>query len=159
MLKIVPIVFFLFLFLVTVPAFAQENNTQQNDTQIDVRGSIVGFFDSIRDFAQAQTNSSTWFDPEKKDEINKVTDSGVKTGVTAFELWFSFHEFIVDAIFAGSPVPFDRGIIVLVSFVIGTILVFKIFWSFFKRIWKIVLAIFVIIGIILVSGIQFPSIT
>ncbi len=150
MMRVIPILFFLLLF--PTSAFAQEE-----EVQIEVKGTIDNFFDSIGDFAQANINTSTWFDPSKKDQINEVTESGVQTGKTAFDLWFSFHQFIVDAIFAGSPLPFDRGIIVLVSFVIGTILVFKLFWSFIKRIWKIVLVLIAIIAIVLIAPIEFPS--
>lgn len=150
MLRGIPIVFFLLLF--PASAFAQEE-----EVQIEVKGSIDSFFDGIGDFAQANINTSEWFDQSKKDQINEVTESGVNTGKTAFDLWFSFHQFIVDAIFAGSPLPFDRGIIVLVSFVIGTILVFKLFWSFIKRIWKIVLVLIAIIAIVLIAPIEFPS--
>ena len=150
MLRGIPIVFFLLLF--PASAFAQEE-----EVQIEVKGTIDGFFDGIGDFAQANINTSEWFDQSKKDQINEVTESGVNTGKTAFDLWFSFHQFIVDAIFAGSPLPFDRGIIVLVSFVIGTILVFKLFWSFIKRIWKIVLVLIAIIAIVLIAPIEFPS--
>ena len=147
---------FLFL-LIFVPntAFAQE----EYSGECIIKEPIDKVFDQIDDFAEAQTNSSDWFDTDKKDEINKVTDSGVSSGKSAFELWCNFHHFIVDAVFAGSPVPFDRGIIVLVSFVLGTILVFKLFWEFFKRIWKIVLAIVAIIAVFIISGVQFPSIT
>lgn len=150
MLRGIPIVFFLLLF--PASAFAQEE-----EVQIEVKGSIDDFFDGVGDFAQANINTSEWFDQSKKDQINEVTESGVNTGKTAFDLWFSFHQFIVDAIFAGSPLPFDRGIIVLVSFVIGTILVFKLFWSFIKRIWKIVLVLIAIIAIVLIAPIEFPS--
>lgn len=153
--KLIPI-FFIPILLFSTPVFAQEEPTE---TEIEIKGSIDQFFDWIREFGQAQTNASNWFDDEKKDEINRVGESAVETGKTAFDLWFSFHKFIVDLIFAGSPVPFDKGIIILVSFVIGTILVFKIFWAFFKKIWKIVLVIIAIIAVILISGIEFPSIT
>ncbi len=154
MLRLIPIVFFLVLF--TVPAFAQQNQTEP---EIEIKGAIDELFDAIRKFGQEQTNASTWFDPDKKDEINRVGESAITTGKTAFELWFSFHKLIVDTVFAGSPVPFDRGIIVLVSLVIGTVLVFKLFWAFFKKIWKIVLVIISIIAVFLISGIQFPSIS
>jgi len=153
--KLLPI-FMIPILLFTVPVFAQEGETE---TEIQIQTGIDEFFDWIQDFGQAQTNSSTWFDQDKKDEINSVGDSAVTTGKIAFDLWFSFHKFIVDLVFAGSPVPFDKGIIILVSFVIGTILVFKIFWAFFKKIWKIVVIIIAIIAVILVSGIEFPSIS
>jgi len=152
MLKAIPIIFFLLIF--TQPVFAQENQTD-----IGIQEGISEFFDSIEDFGSAQTNSSEWFDQEKKDEINQVGASAVETAKTSFDLWWTFHEFIVDLVFAGSPVDFDKGIIILVSFVIGTLLVVKLFWAFFKKIWKIVLAIVAIIAVILISGIQFPSIT
>jgi len=154
MLRLIPIVFFLVLF--TVPAFAQENETE---TQIEIRSVIDDFFDSIGKFGQEQTNASTWFDTQKRDEINEFGESAITTGKTAFELWFNFHKLIVNLIFLGSPVPFDVGIIFLVSFVIGSILVFKLFWTFLKKIWKIVLVLIAIIAVIVISGIEFPSVT
>ena len=152
MIKAVPILFVI-LFL-PIQAFAQET-----ETELGVQQSIDDMFDAIEDFGEAQTNSSDWFDQEKKDELNRVGESATNTGKTAFQLWWDFHHFIVDLVFAGSPVDFDKGIIVLVSFVIGTLIVVKLFWVFFKKIWKIVLAIVAIIAVILISGIQFPSIT
>ena len=152
MIKAIPVLFFLLIF--TQPIFAQET-----EAELGIQESIDDFFDSIQDFGSAQTNSSTWFDQEKKDELNAIGESATNTGKTAFELWWNFHRFIVDLVFAGSPVDFGKGIIILVSFVIGTLLVVKLFWAFFKKIWKIVLAIVAIIAVILISGIQFPSIT
>jgi hypothetical protein len=152
LLTIPSVVFLLLIFIPQV--FAQET-----ETELGVQSSIDDMFDAIEDFGEAQTNSSEWFDQEKKDELNRVGESATNTGKTAFQLWWDFHHFIVDLVFAGSPVDFDKGIIVLVSFVIGTLIVVKLFWTFFKRIWKIVLAIIAIIAVILISGIQFPSIT
>ncbi len=152
MIKAIPVVFFLLIF--TQPIFAQET-----EGELGIAQSIDDFFDAIQDFGSAQTNSSTWFDQEKKDELNAIGESATNTGKTAFQLWWDFHHFIVDLVFAGSPVDFDKGIVILVSFVIGTLLVVKLFWAFFKKIWKIVLAIVAIIAVILISGIQFPSIT
>jgi len=152
MIKAIPVLFFLLIF--TQPIFAQET-----ETELGVQQSIDDMFDAIEDFGSAQTNASTWFDQDKKDELNRVGESATNTGKTAFQLWWDFHHFIVDLVFAGSPVEFDKGIIVLISFVIGTLIVVKLFWTFFKKIWKIVLAIVAIIAVILISGIQFPSIT
>jgi hypothetical protein len=152
MIKAIPIIFFLLIF--TQPIFAQET-----ETEIGIQDSIDDVFDEIEDFGSAQTNSSEWFDQQKKDEINNVGDSAISTAKSSFQLWWDFHHFIVDLVFAGSPVAFDKGIIVLVSFVIGTLLVVKLFWAFFKKIWKIVLAIVAIIAVIMISGIEFPSIT
>jgi len=149
MLKAIPVIFFLLLF--PVSAFAEE------EVQVEVKGTIDDFFDSIGDMAEANINTTTWFEQNKKDQVNEVTESAVNTGKTAFDLWFSFHQLIVDAIFAGSPIPFDRGIIVLVSFVVGTVLVFLLFWNFIKRIWKIALVIIAIIAIVLIAPIEFPS--
>ncbi len=150
MIWVIPILFFLLFF--PVSAFAQEE-----EVQIEVKGTIDEFFESIGDMAEANINTTTWFDQDKKDQVNEVTESAVTTGKTAFDLWWSFHRLIVDAIFAGSPIPFDRGIIVLVSFVVGTILVFMLFWSFIKKIWKIALVIIAIIAIVLIAPIEFPS--
>lgn len=152
LLTIPSIVFLLLIFMPQV--FAQET-----ETVLGIDDSVDDIFDAIEDFGEAQTNATTWFDQEKKDELNKLGESATNTGKTAFELWWNFHHLIVDLVFAGSPVPFDKGIIVLISFVIGTLIVVKLFWTFFKRIWKIVLAIVAIIAVILISGIQFPSIT
>lgn len=153
MKELIPL--FFILLIIPIPAFAQEFE----EGECIIKEPIDQVFDSIEDFAQAQTNGSDWFDQEKKDQINKVTDSGTNTGKVAFELWCNFHQFMVDGIFAGSPVPFDKGIIVLVSMVVGTVLVFKLFWEFFKKIWKITLIMVAIIAIVLISGIQFPSIS
>lgn len=149
MLKAIPVLFFLLLF--PISAFAEE------EVQVEVKGTIDDFFDSIGDMAEASINTTTFFDQDKKEQVNEVTESAVATGKTAFDLWFSFHQLIVDAIFAGSPIPFDRGIIVLVSFVVGTVLVFLLFWNFIKRIWKIALVIVAIIAIVLIAPIEFPS--
>jgi len=152
LLTIPSIVFLLLIFMPQV--FAQET-----ETVLGIDDSVDEMFDAIEDFGEAQTNASTWFDQKKKDELNSLGESATNTGKIAFDLWWNFHQLIVDLVFAGSPVEFDKGIIVLISFVIGTLLVVKLFWAFFKKIWKIVLAIVAIIAVILISGIQFPSIT
>lgn len=154
------------IFLLTIPSivfllliFMPQVFAQETETVLGIDDSVDDMFDAIQDFGQAQTNVSTWFDQKKKDEINSLGESATNTGKIAFDLWWNFHQLIVDLVFAGSPVEFDKGIIVLISFVIGTLLVVKLFWAFFKKIWKIVLAIVAIIAVILISGIQFPSIT
>jgi len=147
---------FIFPFLVLLfnPAFAQEE-----DSESAIRSTIEGIFNTTGDFAEAQINSSTWFDQQKKDDLNIATEAGVSTGKTALNLYLDFHNFIVNLIFAGSPVEFDRGIIVLVSFVVGAVLVFFLFWAFIKKIWKVALVLVAIVVIIWIAGIQFPSIS
>ena len=88
-----------FLLLIFIPqAFAQYEDPE---TQIEVKNTIGDFFEGVGDFAQANTNSSEWFDQDKKDSLNEVTQSGVETGKTAFDIWFSFHQLVVEASFAG----------------------------------------------------------
>ena len=83
MIKAIPIVFFLLIF--TQPIFAQET-----EAELGIAQSIDDFFDAIQDFGLAQTNSSTWFDQEKKDELNAIGESATNTGKTAFQLIFFF---------------------------------------------------------------------
>lgn len=163
-LYILPLIFIIF----STPAYAQinlgdgidrmEEQLDSEESVLGVKGFINGIFENIGEFGMAQTNSTTWFNQEKKDQINDVTNAGVETGKTSVDLWLNFHELIVDAVFAGSPVPFDKGIIVLISFVLTTIVVVLMVWSFFKRTWKIALILIGFIAIVLVAGIQFPSI-
>lgn len=147
-----------------IPANAQEESPPEftaediEDAGLGLKEGIAGIFDQIGSFGMAQTNSSDWFDQDKKDQINEVTDSATGTGKIAFDLWFSFHELIVDAVFAGSPVPFDRGFIILISFVVGAILVTLLFKTFFMKIWKVALAIIIFIAIIMILGIEAPAI-
>lgn len=147
------------------PAFAQIPETlDEMEEQLDT-DSVFGIkafmnevFDSVGVFGKDQTNGFDGFNQDKKDQINNLTDSGVEAGKTSVDLWFKFHEFVVDGVFAGSPIPFDRGIVVLISFVVTTIVVTLLIWTFAKRTWKIALALIAFIAIVLVAGIQFPSI-
>ncbi len=159
-LLLLPFLFILFF----NPAYAQvlpdqveefsEALDPDSTTDLGVREFIGGIFDSISGFGEAQTNSSG-LPQQKIDEINKVNNIAIETGKTSVELWWNFHELIVNSVFAGSPVPFDRGIIVLISLVITTIVVAKLFWEFFKKTWKIALALIVFITIIMIAGIEF----
>ena len=159
----------LFLSLIFIisfnPAFAQvPNSVEEMEEQLEgdsvfgIKGFMDDMFDGIGVFAKDQVNGFDAFDEDKKQEIVELTDTGIHTGKTSVELWFGFHEFVVDGVFAGSPIPFDRGIVVLISFVVTTIVVTFLVWSFFKKTWKIALALMGFIAIILVAGIQFPSI-
>ena len=146
------------------PAFAQvlpdeietftEGLDPDTETDLGIRDLIGDIFDGISGFGEAQTNSSG-LPQEKIDEINEVNEIAIETGKTAVDLWWDFHKLIVNSVFAGSPVPFDRGIIVLISLVITTIVVTKLFWEFFKKTWKIALALIVFITIIWIAGIEF----
>jgi len=154
----------LFFILFFNPAFAQvlpdeietftEGMDPDSTTDLGIREFIGDIFDTISGFGEAQTNSSG-LPQEKIDEINKVNEIAIETGKTSVDLWWNFHELIVNSVFAGSPVPFDRGIIVLISLVITTIVVTKLFWEFFKKTWKIALALIVFITIIWIAGIEF----
>jgi hypothetical protein len=130
----------------------------EGDSVFGIRGFMDDMFDSIGEFGKAQTEGFDGIDQAKKDQIMDLTDSGVETGKTSVSLWFGFHEFVVDAVFAGSPIPFDKGIVVLISFVVTTIVVTLLVWTFFKKTWKIALALIGFIAVVLVAGIQFPSI-
>lgn len=157
----------LFFILFFNPAYAQflpdeievitEGLDPDSDSDLGIKDFIGGIFDSISSFGEAQTNSSG-LPQEKIDEINKVNEIAIETGKTSVSLWWNFHELIVNSVFAGSPVPFDRGIIVLISLVITTIIVTKLFWEFFKKTWKIAMALIVFITIIWIAGIEFISV-
>ncbi len=156
-----PILFTIFF----TPAFAQVPTTVEEmeeqlegDSVFGIKGFMDDVFDSIGIFAKDQVEGFDAFDEDKKQEISDLTDTGINTGKTSVDLWFSFHEFVVDAIFAGSPIPFDTGIVVLISFVVTTIVVTFLVWSFFKKTWKIALVLMGFIAIVLIAGIQFPSI-
>lgn len=144
------LVFSIFITLNYAPAYAEEEIHEQSA----VMAGINAMFDKIGEFGEAQTNSTTWFDEEKKEQVNEVNDQGVKTGKTAVGLWWDFHEFVVKGIFAGSPIPFDVGIAVLISFVLSAILVFFLFKDFIKKTWKIGAVIVAVIAIILILGIE-----
>ena len=156
----------LFIFLFN-PAYAQVLPEEVDDvidgldpdteSDLGIKDFIGGIFDDISSFGEAQTNSSG-LPQEKIDEINNVNQIAIETGKTSVSLWWNFHELIVNSVFAGSPVPFDRGIIILISLVITTVIVVKLFWEFFKKTWKIALALIVFITIIWVAGIEFIEI-
>jgi hypothetical protein len=129
----------------------------ESGSDLGIKDFIGGIFDDISSFGEAQTNSSG-LDPQKIDEINKVNEIAIETGKTSIDLWWNFHELIVNSVFAGSPVPFDRGIIVLISLVITSIVVAKLFWEFFKKTWKIALALIVFITIIWIAGIEYITV-
>ena len=171
MTKVPPSIFFLFLLvLIPLPSYAETEDvtgngnftinaeTTEPEHQSEIQAGISSIFDAIGEFGKAQTDSTDWVDQEKKDQINEVNDSGVHTGKTAFGLWWAFHEFVVNAIFAGSPIPFDQGIAVLISFVLSAVLVFLLFKDFIKKTWKIGAVIVAVIAVILILGIQAPSI-
>ena len=162
-LFLLPFLFILFF----NPAYAQvlpdeieelgEALDPDSGTDLGIKDFIGGIFDQISSFGEAQTNSSG-LEPQKIDEINKVNDIAIETGKTSIDLWWNFHELIVNSVFAGSPVPFDRGIIVLISLVITSIVVAKLFWEFFKKTWKIALALIVFITIIWIAGIEYITV-
>lgn len=150
--------FILLIVLTTVPVYGEEVPDEEEHEVSYVRGAIDAMFDAIGDFGRAQTDDTTWFDDEKKEQINEVNEHGVNTGKTAIELWWSFHEFVVNAIFAGSPIPFDKGIAIVIGFVLSSILVFFLLKDFIKKTWKIGAVLIAVIAIILILGIEAPTI-
>lgn len=151
MRELIFLVTFFFL-LIFQPVFAQDTNPKDKVNQ-----AIEQFLNNTRDFTQAQINSSSWFDEQKKDELNKATESGLDAGRTAVSFFSNVQQFIVHTIFAGSPIPFNSGIIFLIGFVISTAILFALLWKILKKFWKIALPIVAIIAIILISGIQLPT--
>ena len=161
------LLFSIFFIIAFNPVYAQvlpdeiddviEGLDPDSSTDLGIKDFIGGIFESISDFGEAQTNSSG-LPQQKIDEINKVNDIAIETGKTSVDLWWHFHELIVNSVFAGSPVPFDRGIIALISLVITSIIVVKLFWEFFKKTWKIAIALIAFITIIWIAGIEFIEI-
>jgi len=142
----------IFFLLIFQPAFAQDTDSQNRANQI-----IEQVINKTIDFIQVQINSSSWLDQQKKDELNKATESGLDARRTIASFLSDVRQFIVHIIFADSPIPFDSGIIFIVGFVIGTTLFFTLLWKSLKKFWKIAIPIVAVIAIILVSGIQLPT--
>lgn len=144
------IVLFLIGFL--SPAYAQE------ETSVSLVTEPIGeFFEWFGNFTKANIQQSD-LPEQKKDEIMNTADAGVGVAEKTINLWTGFHELIINAIFAGSPIEFDKGIAVMISFVVSTALVMMLLWKFVKHAWKWILAIVGFIAFILVLGIEAPLI-
>jgi len=149
------IIFIIFIIILlalgmAIPAFASEESQFITEP-------ITEFFDWIGNQSKANIEAGDLPDT-KKEQLKDATDSSVNFGVQGANLFTAIHQFIVDWIFFGSPIEFDRGIAILISFVVGVGILMKLGWKMIKHVWKWVIGILIFIGIILVLGIQAPSI-
>ncbi len=66
-------------------------------------------------------------------------------------MWLWLHEALIDVILYISGlmgVNFDKGVALLISFVLGTGLIAFIIWRFLKHFWKFALVIVIIIAVV-----------
>ena len=153
--RLIWVIFFLFILVMlaigmTIPAFAQTEAEQ-------VANPIKAFFDWIGSFVSANMDASD-LPQEKIDQIKDTSDAGVTVAERTIDLWLGFHELIINAIFAGSPIEFDKGIAIMISFVVGSALVLMLLWKFVKHAWKWILVSLGFIAFILILGIEAPKI-
>lgn len=144
----------IFFLLIFHSAFADSNQSQFN-----IKDPTEQILELITNFTEVQVQSSPLLDQEKKDAINKALDSGLSAQKTSISLWDDVHQFIIDTIFAGSPIRFDHGIIILIAFVISTVLLFTVFLAFIRKFWKIAIVVIAIIAVVLIFGIEFPTLS
>lgn len=86
-------------------------------------------------------------DDSMKDKLYSVSRAGIESADLFTHAWFSAHEFIVNSLLAGSPVPLPISLITMVSVGISTFLLFIVFKEIFKKAKWIIL---IVVGVMLV---------
>ena len=115
---------------------------------------INGFFDWLNDIISGTVSESN-LPSNTETNIQNVVDSGSDAGVKGVSLWFAFHSFFVDLIFAGtdeSNLPIDKDMIIIISMVLvailGIILLKKLMHENLKL---VIIIIFVILALAFVG--------
>ncbi len=91
--------------------------------------------------------SSSDLDNPTKDKLYSVSRSGIDSANLFANAWFSAHEFVINGLLAGSPVPLPVSLLTMVSVGISTFLLFMVFKEIFKKAKWIIL---IVVGVILV---------
>lgn len=86
-------------------------------------------------------------DESMKSKLYSVSRSGIDSANLFANAWFSAHEFVVNGLLAGSPVPLPVSLLTMVSVGISTFLLFLVFKEIFKKAKWIIL---IVVGVILV---------
>lgn len=135
-----PPLLLLFLFLIFIPAYADDSSV--------LKSPFDSFVDYVINSTIANIGGGNSVQDNRTTEIIGQTGEGVKK---TFDFWLFLHEILVDVILwiAGwFNVSFDKTIALLISFVVGTILLGLGFVHFGKRFWKIALVIIIVILVI-----------
>ena len=91
--------------------------------------------------------NSSDLDESMKSKLYSVSRSGIDSANLFTNAWFSAHEFVVNGLLAGSPVPLPVSLLTMVSVGISTFLLFLVFKEIFKKAKWIIL---IVVGVILV---------
>jgi|APSaa5957512535_1039671.scaffolds.fasta_scaffold00325_61 hypothetical protein len=85
-------------------------------------------------------------DDGTKSKLYSVSRAGIDSADLFTSAWFSAHEFVVNALLAGSPIELPVAIITMVSVGISTFLLFLIFKEIKKKAKWIIL---IVVGVII----------
>lgn len=131
---------FSFLFFWVPPlVFAEESEEPQ--------GMMDAFIDYTTNMIINNLENSELDDNTKQGTI-QITEQGGEGGKKAWDLWTWLHEALVDGILWLTGGHLDKGIALLISFVVGTIILILAAWKIKGHLWKIGLAVFAVVAII-----------
>ncbi|MBT4327012.1 MAG: hypothetical protein HOD60_08930 [Candidatus Nitrosopelagicus sp.] len=130
------------LFSLFVLASLADANAESSILQDAISDGIVGLGDSIDTGIDGSD-----LDDSTKEKLYSVSRAGIDSADLFANAWFSAHEFVVQGLLAGSPVPLPISLITMVSVGISTALLFLVFKEIFKKAKWIIL---IVVGVILV---------
>lgn len=128
--------------LVVVSIFLQSAYAESSILQEAIQNGIGDLGDSIDSGI-----SDSDLDDATKEKLYSVSRAGIDSADNFTNAWFSAHEFVVNGLLAGSPVPLPVSIITMISVGISTFLLFLVFKEIFKKAKWIIL---IVVGVILV---------
>ena len=117
---------------------------------------IKGFFDWLNDVISGTVTESN-LPSNTEENLQNVVNSGSDAGVKGVSLWFSFHSFIVDLIFAGtdeSNLPIDKDMIIIISMVLVAILGIILLKKLMQENGKLVIIIIFVILVLAFVGLN-----
>lgn len=89
-----------------------------------------------------------------EDELDNLLEESIKTGKNGKNFLFSFHHLIESAIIAVSPIDIDPLIILIISWIVGTIVMFVIFKGSLKHVMLFAVLFGTVILLFMIGGIN-----
>ncbi len=119
-----------------------------------IRTPLESLFDYVTNIITANVGDVS--DPKTNATVD-IIETGNEGAKKTLGLWLWLHEALIDVMLWFSSilgVGFDKGVALLLSFILGTIIIAVALWKFAKHFWKFAIVIAIAIAVVWILPIE-----